>query len=546
MDCAEAKLRIEPYVAGELSADEKAPLEIHLETCAECRLDSELTRASRNAPSDPPPPMEPVSAGGAGSGDPDAPSGTSAGGKPPGDWTLETIFGAGGSGAAGTVGAVPPSAAPPSVVPPSATSDLSSGDAAPPADDSTSPSREEESQADHEPSDPFTEADETPLPEVLESPVTSKAAPSLEIEEEEPSWDFEPADQKSGAKPPEGSLFFAEEALSRADGSGKGKPSVLRLALWCAGSVVGLGLLAVSVWVALSIRQPATPSTGFSGKPLAAGSGPSTPEPPSTSAIPPEPNPEPAPVVAPEVAPPPQVAKIPEPAAVEPRVPAKTEPETERASTPAPRVAPKPVPAPHRPRTDSTPSSGTRVVASKPAPAPAPSKAQALVIETPKPVMPPVKSEPIVPSDQDLEPTPSPTVAMPPASTAVPPASTVTTPQATPTPEPPAAEAVQQPIDRLHLATLNAEQNADLTALRKMRDTWRGFVKTSVGPDRARAKRELADCLWAIQTLTTKTSDKREALVAYRDYLLNAPAGGADARTVARMRQLEDAVAESH
>jgi hypothetical protein len=105
---------------------------------------------------------------------------------------------------------------------------------------------------------------------------------------------------------------------------------------------------------------------------------------------------------------------------------------------------------------------------------------------------------------------------------------------------------VERPIDRLHLATLNAEQNADLVALRKMRDTWRGFVKTSVGPDRPRAKRELADCLWAIQTLTTKPSDQKEALAAYRDFVLNAPAGGADARTVARMRQLEDAVADSH
>jgi hypothetical protein len=105
---------------------------------------------------------------------------------------------------------------------------------------------------------------------------------------------------------------------------------------------------------------------------------------------------------------------------------------------------------------------------------------------------------------------------------------------------------VERPIDRLHLATLNAEQNADLAALRKLRDTWRAFVKTSIGPDRSRAKRELADCLWAVQTLTTKFSDQKEALAAYRDFVLNAPAGGADARTVARMRQLEDAVAESH
>jgi hypothetical protein len=107
-------------------------------------------------------------------------------------------------------------------------------------------------------------------------------------------------------------------------------------------------------------------------------------------------------------------------------------------------------------------------------------------------------------------------------------------------------ESAERPIDRLHLATLAAEQNADLPGLRKMRDTWHGFLRTSLGPDRARAKRELADCLWAIQTLTSKTSDQKEALAAYRDYVLNAPAGGADARTVARMRQLEDVLTESH
>jgi hypothetical protein len=105
---------------------------------------------------------------------------------------------------------------------------------------------------------------------------------------------------------------------------------------------------------------------------------------------------------------------------------------------------------------------------------------------------------------------------------------------------------VNGPIDRLHLATLNAEQKADVVALRKLREAWRGVVRTSIGPDRQRAKRELADCLWALQTLTTKSSDQKEALAAYRDYVLNAPAGGADARTIARMRQLEDAVAESH
>ncbi len=65
-----------------------------------------------------------------------------------------------------------------------------------------------------------------------------------------------------------------------------------------------------------------------------------------------------------------------------------------------------------------------------------------------------------------------------------------------------------------------------------------------IGPDRARAKREYADCLWAIQNLTGRRSDQRETLAAYREYLLGAPAGGADSRSVSRLRQLEDALTE--
>ena len=69
------------------------------------------------------------------------------------------------------------------------------------------------------------------------------------------------------------------------------------------------------------------------------------------------------------------------------------------------------------------------------------------------------------------------------------------------------------------------------------------MVKT-VGPDRARARREYGDCLWAIQSLTGRKADQRDALAAYREYLLNAPAGGADSRSVSRLRQLEDAITE--
>jgi hypothetical protein len=65
-----------------------------------------------------------------------------------------------------------------------------------------------------------------------------------------------------------------------------------------------------------------------------------------------------------------------------------------------------------------------------------------------------------------------------------------------------------------------------------------------VGPERSRAKREYADCLWAIQLLSGRMDDQRAALVAYRDFLLSAPAGGTDARSAARLRQLEDVMSE--
>jgi len=90
-----------------------------------------------------------------------------------------------------------------------------------------------------------------------------------------------------------------------------------------------------------------------------------------------------------------------------------------------------------------------------------------------------------------------------------------------------------------------ADEEEDVVALRRLRATWKTFMsKMGVGPDRARARREYADCLWAIQRFTGKRSDQRDALAAYREYLLSAPAGGAASRSVSRLRQLEDAISE--
>ena len=116
---------------------------------------------------------------------------------------------------------------------------------------------------------------------------------------------------------------------------------------------------------------------------------------------------------------------------------------------------------------------------------------------------------------------------------------------ASPQPEPAPAKPAT-PLDRLHEATVRAAGEADLVALRKLREGWKGYLRSAVGPERSRAKREYADCLWAIQLLSGRVDDQRAALVAYRDFLLSAPAGGADARSAARLRQLEDVMAERY
>jgi len=110
---------------------------------------------------------------------------------------------------------------------------------------------------------------------------------------------------------------------------------------------------------------------------------------------------------------------------------------------------------------------------------------------------------------------------------------------------PPTAEpAADSPIDRMHVATVAAQEKGDVQGLRRLRTSWKAMIPKLVGPDRSRAKREYADCLWAIQIITGRSQDQKDTLAAYREYLLGAPAGGADSRSVSRLRQLEDALAE--
>ncbi|HEX7077462.1 MAG TPA: zf-HC2 domain-containing protein [Candidatus Eisenbacteria bacterium] len=399
----------------------------------------------------------------------------------------------------------------------------------------------------------------------------------------ESSWEFEPADAKPASSPPEGSLFFAEEALTR-QGARKGKSSALRAILWGVGSVVGLGLLVLSLWIALAVRQPsrspagavpsATASRGETSPPVAATTDAEPTDavaPPTTSTAPPSGGDGASGAGTPSAGTPsagtPSSASAPPPRARV--IEAATVPSggvatigAEKALTPAPKptrsatVSPsrrssasaaEPAPPVRNPaRATGTP--GPVITKSERAVPLGGSAAGEGTEEAPKPA-PPAGTRAIEPATPDVttdeagEPSSAPatTPTRPPAvSTA--PSATATQEATAATPAPPAAE---RPIDRLHLATVTAAQSSDLDALRKLRDTWKGFIKSSVGPDRARAKRELADCLWSIQAITGKNSDKKDALLAYREYVLNAPAGGADARTVARMRQLEDALSDA-
>ena len=595
MDCADAKLRMEPCASGALVPEELALFEEHIAACEGCRLELELVRAMGKS-------------GDEKSGDgPSGPKGD--------DWTLDRIFGA--EAAKSAAPPVPPSEALP-IAPltagagqpaepkreEAAASDAAS-DAASIFETTPNPLPPEPSAAPVEPSS--SEPPDTPVPApVAESgvfdepnPVSatfedpssqaaenraaaeaealvartpalpSSAAPApAEASDDENSWDFEPADAKPEASLPEGSLFFAEETLARQGDAKKGKNTAKRMVLWGAGALVGLALLAISLWVGLSVREDGASLLGLSTAK-------------STT-------PTPAPDAAPES------LAVPAPDAGAPEAPDATTPDI--VTQPADEAIAKPpakalgaraltgggVPPiqtstrsgsqPVAPRsTTGAPAAGSSgkgttkgtaapsgSAASKPSGAAPTKPASGSASNTPE--IRPAPQEELDPEQLELRaPPPAPpttpeqnvpfsgvakgTDGSQTAPRNAPPL--VVSPPADPAPAAPPADQVQRPIDRLHLATVTAEQGSDLVTLRKLRDTWKGLVRTSVGPDRSRAKRELADCLWAIQSLTGRSSDKRPALAAYREYLLNAPAGGADPRTVSRMRQLEDALAES-
>lgn len=541
MDCAAVKPKMEALVRGTLPDAERVLAEQHIGTCEGCRLELELVRAIGSQ-------EKPAAVGQA-------------------DWTLDRIFGAEHQEG------VRPQAAP-----------ASGSESAPPHQEDSGPTAaifgENQSAAEAMDQDERPGADAAP----------DAASGAQSDADDDPSsqgpssWAFEPADAKAHPKPPEESLFFAEEALARRRGARGKKGSNLRVILWGAGGVIGAILLALSSWFVLHMAPsdadvPPTPSGTIEE--------PGTVAPDQTSAeqIPDQP-------VVPEPAPPEPTQEVPEPGAPDPGTVSsdrsagaaaphaheqKTSASSAPLSLPLPRSgiaasrAPAPVatkhapPPPPRQAADAQqPGPATPRVAepSRPSAPPSSSASDAPIrreesnagFAEDSPPEPDAAAESLGRASEDegavVRPAPATSWLAPgsqrPGSndSASPRSSTAPPPDKAPEQSEPAPKIVR-PIDRIHLATVAAEEEGDLVALRRLRATWKDFMsKMGVGPDRARARREYADCLWAIQSITGRRSDQKVALAAYREYLLSAPAGGADSRSVSRLRQLEDALTE--
>ena len=551
MDCLDAKKLLEPCAKGELGAANRAELERHIATCEGCRLELELTRAvlgssSADSPGDSTldPDMEeddPV-AFGAVSMEPSieqerAPEIPSRGPEPPRVLTsqlpedheeelgLESLH---------TANAYDPGAI-----------DLP----------------HHEPQASFEESAPASPA--APVPDqkfsfedlAAEAPpaASAKAVPAAATAESGAggSWNFEPVDVPRAATPPEESLSFAKEALDRKRGKALREKQGARLLLWVGGAVGGVGLLGVSVWMALAFREPEM-----------------VPDPGNVPAVQPPPG-----TASDLTAPADSIVATPE------GTPGLTATDSAATSNAAPSfikasgglalpgIAPPGVTVP-KPATGSTKEPAR--AGAQPAPANAPETAL-------KPAKPAATPAPVAFRDDELAPAPrrepqilkvepdgapgsdkafqtesdpAPKEPVKSVSTApifVAPGSTTksTTGTGTATKQPTEDPAAGTPIGRLHVATVAAEKNKALEELRKLKESWKTLIRTNTGADRARSKREYADCLWAIQVLTGRDADRKEALTAYREYVLHAPAGGTDARTVSRMRHLEDILSDT-
>ena len=548
MDCLDAKQKLEPCAKGELGAADRAELERHIATCEGCRLELELTRAVL------------------GTSSADA----------PGDSSLDPDMEEDDPVAFGAVSMEPS-------IEPERVPDIAGNEPEPPRvltsqlpeEDEEQlgleslhaanaydpgaidlPHHEPQPQASFEENAPASPATLTPDEKfsfedlAVEGPV---AAPAKSVSTAAGSgggiWNFEPLDVPRAATPPEESLSFAKEALDRKRGKALREKQGAKLLLWIGGAIGGVGLLGVSVWMALAFREPVAPDAG------------------NVPAV------QPPPGVAPEsIAPADSVAPGSE------GTPGLTATDSAATSNAAPSVIKASgglafpgftSPGLTTPKQVAGSTKDPARAGAQPAPAKTPENASkpANPVATPAPVAfrddelaPAPRREPqILKVEPDgapgsdkafqTEPDPAPKEPTKSVSTApifVAPGSTTksTTGTGTATKEPAEDPAAGSPIGRLHIATVTAEKNKDLEALRKLKEPWKSLIRTNAGADRARSKREYADCLWAIQELTGREADRKEALAAYREYVLHAPAGGTDARTVSRMRHLEDILSD--
>lgn len=561
MDCLDAKPKLEPCARGELGAAEQVELDRHVATCEGCRLELELTRAVLGSsgggadeppfaaplPADDQPPSlsfdaVPLEPGIEQERLPEPPSDSPA---PPRVLTsqlpeetdepldLESLHAAN----AYDPGAIdlPPLESADRATGISSDASIAFEQGVPPAPPAASFSDENLSFADLS----------------AGGPVVGSGAKAASAGKPEPgkgaSWAFEPVDVPRASAPPEESLSFAKEALDRKRGNALRKKQGARLLLWIGGAIGGVGLLGASVWMALAFRD--VPAGHDPGTIPAVEPPPGTqPGVPADSTVDPEISPG---ITAADSMTPleagPSVLKagatgsamlpgITSPGTAAPKSAAGTSQDPARVGGTQPGQA----------RAPET-SSPAKAVTTAPQPsfredelAPAPRREPKILTVEPDaaPGSDPVDEPTADPADRK-----EPTRSVSTAPIFIPPSSETGSSTGTAGKQPDAT-ASSGPIERLHLATITAEQNKDLEALRKLKEPWKSMIRSTTGAERSRSKREYADCLWAIQEITNRSPDRKEALTAYREYVLHAPAGGADARTVGRMRHLEDILSD--
>lgn len=521
MDCATVKSRLSGLVSGTLTPEEKAETQAHLSSCEGCRLEHHLLQAIHGTGMSS---SEPPSLEAPGVSSPRGPISDPAPRVPPPappqlapmeldpGFTLEPI--------APTISAPDPEAS---------FADVGLTSPALATGSDTPDSRRAEGSA---------------IPSMIPSPPSKKA------------WGFEPVDPPRASSPPEDSLNFAEEALSRSS-QREGSRALFRVVLWSCGALAGVALLTVSVWMAMAHRESANEAQTVAPPPPSqvadsAAVGSTTPK-DSTSVhadVPTTAAPQPSMIPAPTPTPTPQPKPQAQPGTKTPVASTSgpgtktTSPKSSATLDVGSKASLKAAASTSGSQTASG-SHGTESSAPQTAPSPTPPRRS-----------PPTREEGFEPvtdgpadtkatwSQSDFTPAPTKTQRKPTTSTGP-------TVLFEPAPEearpatPPDEADTSGPVGRLHLATVKAHEERDLEALRKIRASWKSYLRTALGADRERAKREMADCLWAIQEMTGRDADRKEALNAYREYVLHAPAGGADSRTISRMRHLEDVLSDS-